>query len=193
MKMRTSYSVAVSQRSVLADDFFLDLSYDFDYSESTNKRYVYDAQDGSYDQLNDLLSNDFQVISRKHTPSFGLNYEGDIWRINTNFGLLHTSLEDSNFLQDSSFSNTYNDPFLRAEIRYELERSKSLSLRYRTDVDIPSIRQLQPVTRPYESAEYRGGKSRTQPHVPPKNQPELPQFRLFYPQRDLQLVQYEFY
>ncbi|MGA9590687.1 MAG: carboxypeptidase-like regulatory domain-containing protein, partial [Salegentibacter sp.] len=105
------YSVQVSQRSVLADDFFLDLSYDFDYSESTNKRYVYNGQDGSYDQLNDLLSNDFQVISRRHTPSFGLNYEGEIWRINTNFGLLHTSLEDSNFLQDSAFSNTYNDPF----------------------------------------------------------------------------------
>ncbi|MFZ0489991.1 MAG: outer membrane beta-barrel protein [Salegentibacter sp.] len=139
------YSVQVSQRSVLADDFFLDLSYDFDYSESTNKRYVYNGQDGSYDQLNDLLSNDFQVISRRHTPSFGLNYEGEIWRINTNFGLLHTSLEDNNFLQDSAFSNTYNDPFLRAEIRYELERSKSLSLRYRTNVDIPSVRQLQPV------------------------------------------------
>lgn len=140
------YSFEVSQRSVLAKDFFLDLSYDFDYSESTNKRYVYDSQDGNYDQLNDLLSNDFQVISRRHTPSFGLNYEGDIWRINTNFGLLHTSLEDSNFLQESAFSNTYNDPFLRAEVRYELERSKSLSLRYNTNVDIPSIRQLQPVT-----------------------------------------------
>lgn len=139
------YSFEVSQRSVLAEDFFLDLSYDFDYSESSNKRYVYDGQDGSYDQLNDLLSNDFQVISRRHTPSFGLNYEGEIWRINTNFGLLHTSLEDSNFLQDSAFSNTYNDPFVRAEVRYELERSKSLSLRYSTNVDIPSIRQLQPV------------------------------------------------
>ncbi len=141
------YSFEVSKRSVLAPEFFLDLSYDFDYSNSTNKRYVYEAenQDGDYNILNNVLSNDFEVTSIRHTPNLGLNYEGDIWRINTNFGLLHTSLENENFLEESSFDNDYNNLFVRAQVRYELERSKSLSLRYDTNADIPSIRQLQPV------------------------------------------------
>jgi hypothetical protein len=141
------YSFEVSKRSVLADDFFLDVSYDFDYLNSTNKRYVYEAENGdrNYNILNNLLSSDFEVNSRRHTPNLGLNYEGDIWRINTEVGLLHTSLENSNYLEETSFENTYNNLFLEAGVRYEIERSKSLSIRYNTNVDIPSIRQLQPV------------------------------------------------
>jgi len=139
------YSFEVRKRSVLAPQFFLDVSYDFDYSNSTNKRYVYEAENGDYSILNNLLSNDFEVTSKRHTPNLGLNYEGDIWRINTDFGLLHTSLENENFLEETSFDNAYNNLFVRAQVRYEVERSKSLSFRYDTNADIPSIRQLQPV------------------------------------------------
>ncbi len=142
-----SYSFNVSKRTVLADQLFLDADYNFDYSGSTNKRYVYDAENGlgNYNILVDSLSSDFEVISRKHTPSLGVNYEGDIWRIGSRFGLEHTSLENTNFLREVSFQNSYNNLFVKAEVRYEVERSKSLSLRYGTDVEIPSIRQLQPV------------------------------------------------
>ncbi|MDT0641420.1 outer membrane beta-barrel protein [Zunongwangia sp. F363] len=143
-----NYSFEVSKRSVLADQFFLDVSYDFDYENSTNKRYVYENDDAggdSYNQLNELLSSDFEVTSRRHIPNLGLNYEGDIWRVNTEVGLLHTSLENSNYLEETSFDNIYNNLFLEAGVRYEIERSKSLSVRYNTNVDIPSIRQLQPV------------------------------------------------
>lgn len=142
-----SYSFNVSKRTVLADQLFLDVDYDFDYSGSSNKRYVYDSDngEGNYNTLVDSLSSDFEVISRKHTPSLGVNYEGDIWRLGSRVGLEHTSLENTNFLREASFQNNYDNLFVRAEVRYEVERSKSLSLRYNTNVDIPSIRQLQPV------------------------------------------------
>jgi hypothetical protein len=142
---KNEYSFEVSKRSVLAPQFFLDLSYDFDYSNSTNKRFVYEAENGDYNILNNVLSNDFDVTSKRHTPTLGLNYEGDSWRINTDFGLIHTSLENENFLEETSFDNAYDNLFIRARVRYEIERSKSLSLRYDTSADIPSIRQLQPV------------------------------------------------
>lgn len=144
---RNAYNFETSQRSVLADELFLDVSYDFEYENSINKRYVYESEEtvGNYDSLNEVLSSDFQVTSRRHTPNLGLNYEGEIWRIRSNFGLLHTDLENNNFFEDTFFDNTYNNLFMRAEIRYEIERSKSISIRYDTDVDIPSINQLQPV------------------------------------------------
>ena len=144
-EVKDEYSFEVSKRSVLAPQFFLDVSYDFDYSNSKNKRFVYEAENGDYNILNNVLSNDFDVTSKQHTPKLGLNYEGDKWRVNTDLGLLHTSLENENFLEETSFDNTYNNPFVRAQVRYEKERSKSLSLRYDTNADIPSIRQLQPV------------------------------------------------
>ncbi len=142
-----NYSVNVSKRTVLADQLFLDASYDFRYSGSTNERYVYEANGAqqSYNTLIDSLSSNFEVLSRRHRPSAGVNYEGETWRIGSEVGLLHTSLENTNYLRQSSFNNTYDNVFVSANIRFEPERSKSFSLRYDTDVNIPSIQQLQPV------------------------------------------------
>ncbi|MDN3595369.1 outer membrane beta-barrel protein [Zunongwangia endophytica] len=141
-----NYSFSVSQRSVLADDLFLDLSYDFSSNNNTNERYVFEAdQNGDYSVLNEGLSSNFEVKSRQHIPNAGINYEGDVWRIDTNFGLLNTTLENNNYLSDISFDNTYNNLYMRARIRYEVERSKSLSIDYSTDANVPSVRQLQPV------------------------------------------------
>lgn len=141
------YSFEISKRSVLADKFFLNVSYDLNYSNSRNKRYVFDADDNgnTYTSLNELLSNDFEFTSLRHTPNLGMNYEGNAWRVNTDVGVINTRLQNENFFSENSFDNTYNNLFVRARVRYELERSKSLSLRYNTNADIPSIRQLQPV------------------------------------------------
>ncbi|MEH6407105.1 MAG: outer membrane beta-barrel protein, partial [Leeuwenhoekiella sp.] len=140
------YAVELEQRSVLAKNLFLDLSYDFSSSKSTNERDVYDADNsGAYTAFNDTLSNNFEVRTFKNTPNVGLNYEGEAWRINTSVGLLNTHLENTNFLQQTSFDNTYNNLYLRSRIRYEIERSKSIYFDYRTNANTPSIRQLQPV------------------------------------------------
>ncbi len=144
---RDAYSFEVRQRSVLTDQLFLDLSYELEYSNTNNERYVYEAENanGEYNNINEELSNDFEVTTRRHIPNAGLNYEGDTWRINTDVGLLHTRLENENFLEDVNFDNTYNNLFLRARVRYELERSKSLTINYNTNANVPSIGQLQPV------------------------------------------------
>lgn len=140
-----SFEFGVSKRSVLADKLFLDVNYDFETSNSTNKRNVYDSQNGEYNNFNELLSSDFEVHSYKHTPNAGINYEGDKWRIESEIGLLSTTLKTDNFIQDVSFDNTYNNVFVDASMRYSLERSKSIYVGYSTGADVPSIRQLQPV------------------------------------------------
>ncbi|MCL6219737.1 outer membrane beta-barrel protein [Zunongwangia pacifica] len=141
-----NYSAGVSQRSVLSDDLFLDLSYNFSSNIDKNKRFVYEADDsGNYIVINDTLSSDFEVQSRQHTPNAGINYEGDVWRVDTNIGLLNTTLENNNFLSETSFSSTYNNLYVRARVRYEVERSKSISIDYSTNANVPSLRQLQPV------------------------------------------------
>ena len=140
------YGFQVEQRLVLLTDFFLDLSYDFSSSKSTNSRYVYEADEsGNYSILDETLSSDFEVNSIRNTPSVGFNYDHEAWRINTNFGLLNTILKNENLLNPVSFDNTYNNLYLSARVSYELERSKNLSFNYRTNANTPSIRQLQPV------------------------------------------------
>ncbi|MCM8569272.1 outer membrane beta-barrel protein [Gramella jeungdoensis] len=142
---RNSLEVGASKRSVLADKLFLDINYNFNTSKSTNTRSVFNAENGEYTNFNQLLSNDFELISYIHTPNAGINYEGEKWRVDTELGLLNTTLQTNNFIDDVSFDNTFNNVFVDADVRYTIERSKSLHLGYSTRSDVPSVRQLQPV------------------------------------------------
>ncbi|UJH92302.1 outer membrane beta-barrel family protein [Antarcticibacterium sp. 1MA-6-2] len=141
------YNLGATQRFVMADKFFLDASYNFSSTNSSNKRYVFDLEPetGDYSILNNFLSSDFNSRSYKNIPNVGVNYEGEKWRLGTEIGLLNTTLETSNFLEEDSFSNSYNNLFLEANVRYEISRSKSVYLNYNSDAGIPSINQLQPV------------------------------------------------
>lgn len=142
----TSYSVDISQRSVLSKNLFLDISYDFDNQKSTNNRLIYEAgENNEYTNLNESLSSEFESKSYRHTPNAGINYKGNKWRINTNIGLLNTTLENTNYRSDYSYSSSFNNLYARAGIRLEPKQSQSFSLNYSTNVGVPSIRQLQPV------------------------------------------------
>lgn len=142
---RNSLEIGASKRNVLAEKLFLDVNYNFNTSKSTNIRSVFNAENGEYTNFNELLSNDFEVISYIHTPNAGINYEGEKWRIDTEFGLLSTTLKTNDFIDEISFDNTFNNLFIDADIRYSIERSKSLHLGYSTSSSVPSVRQLQPV------------------------------------------------
>ncbi len=141
------YEAGITQRSVLAEKLFLDLSYDFNTQNmnSTRSVFEFDEQTGEYSQFNNLLSNDFEVVSLKHIPNAGLSYEGKKLRAGFDMGLLHTSLENRNFLADVDFKNNYNNLFLTTNVRYEIARGKSIYANYRNNTEIPSIRELQPV------------------------------------------------
>ena len=140
------YGLGIEQRLVLATDFYLDLNYNFSSAKSTNSRYVFEADTaGEYTVRNDSLSSNFEVKTYRNTPSLGLNYDHEGWRINADVGLLNTILKNENLLNPVSFNNTYNNLYIRTGIRYELQRSKSIYVDYRTNANTPSIRQLQPV------------------------------------------------
>ncbi len=141
------YLIGATQRFVMAEKLFLDASYDFEATNSTNLRYVYDfdALTNDYTDFNALLSSDFESKSRKNIPNVGVNYEGAKWRVGSEIGLLNTTLENYNFLEEVPFSSAYNNLFLSANVRYEISRGKSVWFNYNSDAGIPTIRQLQPV------------------------------------------------
>ncbi len=140
------YGFGAEQRFVLATDFFLDLNYDLSTSKSVNARYVYDADvSGAYTSINDTLSSNFEVNTIRNRPTIGLRYDHEAWRLNADVGLINTVLKNENLLAAGGFDNMYNNLSVRTGIRYELQRSKSISLDYSTNANTPSIRQLQPV------------------------------------------------
>lgn len=147
-KKENEYEFEIKQRSVLAKDFFLDLSYEFEIQNGDNKRMVYDFSNTTEDYTNfdPSLSNKFKYSSFTHIPNVGLSYEGEKWRASFDTGLLSTQLKSENNIDNTSFDNTYNNLYLRARVRYKLKKSANLYLYYRNGTDIPSLQQLQPVT-----------------------------------------------
>ncbi|MDT0686968.1 TonB-dependent receptor [Autumnicola psychrophila] len=142
------YSAEVRYRLALSPFFDLDASYDFDYSYATNQRYVYESDEenaADYTRINELLSNDFKVLSKRHSPNIGFKYEKDAWEIETDLGLLYAELENTNLFQETFLQNNYTNLNLEIEIEHEEEGKDRYSINYETEADIPSIRQLQPV------------------------------------------------
>lgn len=144
---KDQFGFGITQRSVLADKLFLDLSYDFSTESSSNTRNVYefDETTGEHDVFNEDLSNAFEVKSLKHIPNVGLNYEGTKLRTGIDIGLLNTSLDNENRMSGESFDRSFNNLYVRSNIRYEIKRGTSANFSYRTNTQIPSIREMQPV------------------------------------------------
>ncbi len=143
-----AYSFELRQRSVLFDILFLDVSYDFDYNHSRNKRYVYDESEnseGEYDSLNELLSNDFELITRRHAPNIGFEYEKNFWEIEADVGILYAQIENFNLFEETTFKNDYTNFGLNIDVEHEREGKGSYEIEYETEAEIPSIRELQPI------------------------------------------------
>lgn len=142
------YDLGATQRSVLAEDFFLDLSYDVTFQNGSNSRKVFDfdGNTGSYSDFDSQLSNEFEFNSTKHIPNIGLSYESEKWRASFDAGLLNTTLKSENIAAGTSFENNFNNLYLSSRIRYQIKKSTSVYIYYGNDTQIPSIQQLQPVT-----------------------------------------------
>ena len=140
------YSLGITQRSVLRENFFLDLSYDFSTEKAENTRNVFGLDEqGEHNVFLSDLSNAFEVKSLKHIPNLGLSYEGEKLRAGFDAGLLNTTLETNNQINGSGFDRSFNNLYLSSNIRYEFKRGTSANISYRNNTEIPSIRQLQPV------------------------------------------------
>ena len=144
---KDEYGLGITQRSVLAENLFLDLSYEFNTENAENRRNVYglDEETGEHSLLLEDLSNAFEIRSLKHIPNLGLNYEGEKLRAGFDVGLLNTSLETENLISGTGFDRSFNNLYLQSNIRYEIKRGTSARISYRNNTQIPSIRQMQPV------------------------------------------------
>jgi hypothetical protein len=147
-RKENEYELGATQRSVLAEDFFLDLSYDVNFQNGSNSREVFNFEEttGNYSDFDATLSNEFEFNSTEHIPNLGLSYEGEKWRAGFDAGLRNITLESENIAAGTAFENTFNNLYLSSRVRYQIKKSTSVYAYYRNDTDIPSLQQLQPVT-----------------------------------------------
>jgi hypothetical protein len=144
-----SYSADIEYTEPITDSLRIRIGSDFDWNNSVNdlKTYNFDAVSQSYSSLNDLQSNYTTSRQNSITPKVGLSFEKNNFTFNLNSS---TSIIDFN--NHSLYLNKVTDlnqkyilPFGRAQIRYKLDRSKFLTLRYDYSNSLPSSTQLMPV------------------------------------------------
>jgi hypothetical protein len=142
-----SYNIrAVYSEPVLADRF-LDISYNFNHSFSTNNRStsLYDFSSALYQTI-DSLSNDFE--NRFNFSRFGAALRTVKKKYNYTIGLQMQPvvLRGKDRTKDSSFRAVKNVQwFPVARLSYNFSRSQSLNFNYSGSAQQPTFSQLQPV------------------------------------------------
>ena len=152
---RAVYTEPVWKRSLL--EFSLSKSNTKSTAQKTT--YDYNKLNGKFDQLNNILSNDFEntygyinagirmrTQKKKLSYSFGAN-----WQQADLKGTITTGLKDS------LISKTFKNILPNARMQYNFTRFKNISVTYNTTTNQPSMSQLQPVPDNSNSLNIREG------------------------------------
>ena len=144
---RDSYEIEAVYRQPLNKKTFLDFSYEYSNEERVNAKEVLDFDEisGAYTNFNKELSSDFFVKNIQQKPATEIRYRGKKLSLSAGAFYVHTKLDNQDFLQETSFSNTYDNFLFKAGVRYTIGKNKRISLRYRSNLDIPSVNELRPV------------------------------------------------
>lgn len=144
-----SYSADVEYTEPITDSLRIRIGSDFGWMNTINdlKTFNYNAVSQSYSNLNDLQTNYTTSTQNSIAPKVGITFEKNNFTFSLNSS---TSIID--FDNHSLYLNKITDlnqkyvlPYGRAQIRYKVDRSGFVTLRYDYSSSLPSSNQLMPV------------------------------------------------
>lgn len=141
------FEIGAKYRHPIKKDFFLDFEYAYEHKKQKSERSVFgfDEQLAQYVIFNESLSSDFEFDTKQHAPSIALRLNSKKVRFNLRANYYQIDLKNEDFLQRTSFSTDFKEVLFRAWFNYMMEKNKRLSINYFTNLNIPSVNQLQPV------------------------------------------------
>ncbi len=141
-----NYRFNPTYRQTLNESIRAKVEYTYDNRDQTSRRGVFNVGQTTGDGIFDpSLSNDFNVLSEQHRPEIGFDYEKNDLRIELGTGYIYQTLESDDALQQVSFDKEFKNIALQANIRQKLGKFGRVSLDYSNRVNVPNVRQLQPV------------------------------------------------
>ncbi|OOG76937.1 outer membrane beta-barrel protein [Flavobacterium sp. A45] len=144
-----SYSTDIEFIEPITDSLRIRLGSDFDWSNTVNdvKTYDYDASTDSYSVLNGALTNYTTSRQNSITPKVGLTFEKNKFSFNLNSRTSIVDFDNHSFYlnKNTDLNQKYILPYGSAQIRYTLDRTKGLTIRYEYSNSLPSSDQLLPV------------------------------------------------
>ena len=148
LNRRYSLRSNLSYTEKLTDRLQLQLGYKLSYTDSENDRKTYDRSPVAdlYDQLDESLSNEYQSGYLTQAGSVGLRYR--VGQFNAMLGVDAQWADltgDLVYPQPDELSRKYFSVLPSFTLRYSLDRTNSLQLRYRSKSSAPSVSSLQNV------------------------------------------------
>ncbi|EIJ39876.1 hypothetical protein JoomaDRAFT_2915 [Galbibacter orientalis DSM 19592] len=142
-----TYEIGVSYRQPLGNEFFLDFGYGYEDMKQRNENDVLDFNENtsSYDNFNDALSTDFEFSNTQQTPSLGIRRDGEKWRWRVGADYALTDINNDDYLHEGTFERSYENLLLNASSSYRFNQNMRFRINYRTNIQVPSVGQLQPV------------------------------------------------
>ncbi len=142
-----NYELSVRYRQPIVKNVFVDLGYEYQNNEQNNLRSVFDfdAITDEYSNFNQSLSSEFRFTNIQQRPSVDLRSDGEKLRLRVGAEYVATDLQNNDFLQNTSFTKDFTNFLFNASVSYRINRTKRLRLRYNSNLDIPSVNQLQPI------------------------------------------------
>ncbi|PRP67330.1 outer membrane beta-barrel protein [Nonlabens agnitus] len=142
----TEFRFSPRYRQALDSNWRASVEYNYQYRSQKSERSVFDIDEATDNRnFNATLSNDFDVNSIQQRPEVGVQYEKGDYRIELQTGYIFQTLKSEDVLQAVSFDKDFGNVFLRAELRKKLGKFGRINMNYNNSVNVPSVRQLQPV------------------------------------------------
>ncbi len=141
------YTIGASYRNQLAENLFYNFDYEYSTENQASERNVFDFDEnnGEFSDLNENLSNSFEVRSQKHIPKAGLRYSNDTLFMSFSAGLNRTELKTDNLIQDIGLESNFNVFAYNGYFAYNFKNKSRISAWFNNSTQIPGVNQLQPV------------------------------------------------
>lgn len=144
-----SYSANIEYTEPITDSLRIRIGSDFGWTNTINdlQTFNFDKTAQSYSNSIDLQTNYTTSTQNAVAPKVGIAFEKNNYTIN-----LSSSTSIIDFDNHSLYLNKINDlnqkyvlPYGKAQLRYQLDRSKFFTLRYEYSSSLPASNQLLPV------------------------------------------------
>jgi Outer membrane protein beta-barrel family/Carboxypeptidase regulatory-like domain len=144
-----SYNARIAYTEPIFNRSLLEISGARSNTHSTSEKITYDFNNlnGKFDQLNDLLTNDFENTYSYTTAGLRVRTQQKKFNFTAGVNWQQAELEGKivSGVKDSLISKAFNNLLPNARFQYNFNRYRSLTLNYSAGTNQPSMQQLQPV------------------------------------------------
>lgn len=142
---RMNYSARVSFTEPLSRGKFLELNYSYNNRGNDNNREVYDVLPTGQLVLNSLQTNRTLSDFSFHNGGFNFRVSNPKLNFSTGLALQQARLEGDIRSREQKVEQEFTNLLPNLRVRYNFTQMRSINFDYSTDINEPSITQLQPV------------------------------------------------